>query len=156
MVLLMAGSAAFVAAGIWIIGKPGTPFDRFMGWSGLVFFGLCFLVAVIQILPGASFLRLEAEGFTVCSMWRTTFYRWSDIESFGVAEFTIAAPVPTRHRMVGFNFSPSYPRAAKSPGLKRFNRSLTGYEAALPDNYGWKHDMLAARLNQWREEARRA
>jgi hypothetical protein len=110
----------------------------------LVFFGLCGVVSLTQFVPGSSFLQLTPEGFTVRTMWRTQSYRWSDIEQFGVCE------VRTGHglqRMVGFDFSPSYPGADSGQMLRNMNRRMSGFEAALPDNYGWSYAELAEHLN---------
>jgi hypothetical protein len=98
-------------------------------------------------------LRLSSEGITVRSMWRTTFYRWSDIERFGVAEFTTSqGSIWRRHRLVGLDFSANYPGRGRARTVKSINRGLTGFEAALPDTYGWDYVQLAAHLNRVREE----
>jgi hypothetical protein len=81
-------------------------------------------------------------------MWRTSFYRWSDIERFGVAEWSSSH---ARHRMVGFDFSESFPERGKATTLKSLNRGMTGFEAALPDNYGWDYAELATHLNELKQ-----
>lgn len=116
---------------------------HFWGWAGVLFFGLCGILAVIQLIPGASFLRLEASGFTVRSCWREHCYPWSDIEGFGVATGT------GRRDWVGFNFVPGSGLAATAT-MKEFNRTQMGYEAMLPDTYGWATATLADHLDQWR------
>lgn len=40
------------------------------GWFVAGFFGLCTVVSAILMLPGASYLRLTAEGFTQSSEFR--------------------------------------------------------------------------------------
>lgn len=111
--------------------------------------GLGVVVALLHFVPGSSFLRMDAEGMTVRSMWRSTAYRWSDIEQFGVAE--IYAGHGGRHRMVGFNFNASCPGRGWRQPLRRFNRWAAGFEDTLPDNYGLDCATLADRLNQLRE-----
>ena len=61
-----------------------------------------------------------------------------------MAEFTIHHGLSQRHRLIGLDFSASYPRRDRAQTLKSINRSLTGFEAALPDNYGWDYAKLAA------------
>jgi hypothetical protein len=140
--------AAFVSIGFLIVKDLASSREKFWAYGGIVFFGLCAAVALIQIIPGSSFLRIKSDGITVRSMWRTTFYRWSDIERFGVAELS------TGHRqlLVGLDFSASYPHRDRAQTVKRISRTLTGFEGALPDNYGRDCAELAAHLNQLREQ----
>ena len=138
--------AVFVATGFWMV--TDSPQNRFWAYAGIAFFGLFVLVAFIQFIPGSSFLRLGADGITVRTMWRTTFYRWSDIQRFGVATMSLGA----RQRFVGLDFSATYPHRDKAQTVKKINRALTGFEGALPDNYGWDYAELAAHLNRLREQ----
>jgi hypothetical protein len=118
-------------------------------YVGITFFGLGTLVSLAQLIPGSSFLRLTSEGLTVRNMWRTTSYRWTDIARFGVAEFTTPhGPFRQRHRLVGLDFASTHPRHRATQALMTFSRELTGFEGALPDNYGRSDADLAAYLNQ--------
>jgi hypothetical protein len=135
-----------IICGALAFGPHASASMRFGGWSGLVFFGLCGILAVIQLIPGASFLRLEDSGFTVRSCWRDHFYPWSDIESFGVARGTGSRD------WVGFNFVPGS-QLAVAARLKELNRSQAGYEAMLPDTYGWATSTLADHLDLWRRKS---
>jgi len=145
--LVFLGSIGFVAIGCWMIRSPSSS-DRFFGYGGLAFFALCALVALLQFIPNASFLRISPDGLTLCMMWRTTLYRWADIKGFGVADFSTFGQ---RHRYVGFNFRAGY--SCRSPGRKarNYNQRLSGFEALLPDNYGWDYSDLAQHLNRSRE-----
>ena len=145
--LVLLGSAAFVGIGCWM--AIDSPKDRFWAYTGIGFFGLCAVIALIQFIPGSSFLRIRADGITIRSLWRTTFYRWSDIERFGATEFTTGG---ARQRMVGLDFSATYPHRDRAQTIKKFNRALTGFEGALPDNYGWDYVELAAHLNRLRDQ----
>jgi uncharacterized membrane protein len=145
--LVFLGSAAFVAGGFFMVNQSNSSSERFWAYLCIVFFGLCVLVGLIQFIPGSSFLRLGPDGFTVRAMWRSTFYRWSDVEQFGVTRIP-----PANQPVVGFDFSTNYPRRDQARVIKRINRNLTGFEAALPDNYGWDCAELAAHLNQLREQ----
>ncbi len=135
MLIVLGGGLAFnPQAGIYL--QAG-------GWVTVVFFALCGGLAVAQLLPGASFLRLEDAGFTVRSFWRDRFYPWAEIERFGVAKGT------SRHDWVGFNMVPGSTLAADA-ARRELNRSQMGYEAMLPDNYGWATATLADHLNHCR------
>lgn len=147
--LVLLGSGAFVAGGIWMVRHPDSWSTAFCGYAGILFFGLGVVVAIIQLIPNSSFLWLGPDGMTVCTMWRSHFYRWSDIERFGVAEFTVNS---RRRRLVGMDFSASYPHRNKAKAMKEISRNLSGFEGALPDNYGWDYAELAAHLNRLREK----
>lgn len=128
-------SLAFVLIGIWMV-RSG----EIMGWMGIVFFGLCLSVSLICMLPKASYLLLTPDGFTMCSLFRSHTIRWEDVTGFGVGKvFT--------NKMVMFNFVDSYQR---SPRLRSFNTELVGFEAAIPDSYGLKHEDLADLLNRYK------
>lgn len=145
MVLLI--SAGFVAIGIAVIRSGSAAMEPFMAYGGVSFFGLGVVAAIVQLLPGSSFLRLSPAGLTIRNMWRDTFYRWSDIERFGVTEIR---PAGHRQRMVGLNFSESFAYRDQGRRLRSMMRSLSGFEGALPDNYGWDCARLAAHLESWR------
>lgn len=151
--LMLLLCTAFVGGGFLMVSRPDSSSEKFWGYAGIAFFGLGIVIAIIQFIPGSSFLRLSSDGITVRTMWRSTSYRWSDIERFGVAEFTTShGGIPQRHRLVGLDFSASYPRRDRAQTVKSINRSFTGFEGALPDNYGWDYGELAAHLNRLKQE----
>ena len=131
----------FVAIGCAVIRSSGGR-HRLFAFGGILFFGVGGLVALVQFVPNSSFLQVGPDGLTIRVMWRNTFYRWSDIERFGVAS--------SFNRSVGLNFSTTYAGGARK--LRDFLRRLTGFEGALPDNYGRDCAELAEHLNSLREE----
>ena len=146
--VLLFVATLFVLAGIFITSRQPDPSEVWIGYLCIVFFGLGGLVFAAQLLPGSSFLKIRRDGFEFRALWRGTAFRWSDVQEFGVAELTMYhGGIPQKHRMVGFRFSPAY-ASNKHPRLRRLNQALVGYDAALPDNYGMKHDELASLLNQ--------
>jgi len=138
LVLLICGG--FVAIAVLVLRDPKAAADRIWASFATTFFGLGVLVSLLQFLPGSSFLLLTTEGLTVRTMWRTTSYRWVDIERFGVTA-----------QLVGLNFVPAYPRGRMAQALMTLNKTLTGFEAALPDNYGRSRAELAAYLNSLKD-----
>jgi hypothetical protein len=131
-------SLLFVVVGFLTRGEEG-----WFAWSGIVFFGLCFLVFVANLVPGCSLLRLSAEGFEMRSLFRSHSYRWQDIELFGVGRVGL-------RRMVMFNFAASFRSHAKGRAVAA---SLTGWQGALPDTYGLSAEALAELLNERRNAA---
>ena len=148
--MLMA-SALLVTGGLVLLRQDDTSVDRFVDYAGVAFFGFCGLIALAQLMPGCSFLRLTPEGIVVCMLWRETTYRWSDIERFGVVEYVILhARVGGRQRMIGLDFAPSHARRVRARIFEGIEQEPGGYDSVLPDNYGWDCAELAAHLNAWR------
>lgn len=108
------------------------------GGNAVVVFGLCLLVGLSFLHPRAAYLRLTAEGFTMCSLFRAQTFRWADISRFGVAKVWL-------NQMVIFRLAPTATRPAR---LQAFNVSVFGYDGGVPDTYGLSHEALAALLNQ--------
>lgn len=129
---LMAVSAIFVAAGVWML-----PEEPLIGYLCVSFFGLGLIVFPISLLPNASYLRLTREGFTFCSLFRSHTVAWTDVAEFFVV--TIG-----RNKMVGWHYVPEYPDQAVGRAVAD---SLTDLEGALPDTYGLKPEVLAALMN---------
>ncbi|MBL0728395.1 STM3941 family protein [Piscinibacter sp. HJYY11] len=105
-------------------------------WVGLLcagFFGLGIPIFIVQMLPGASFLELQADDFTYSALFRKRTVQWRDIADIGVMKIQ-------GRTMVGWNFLPSY--AGRSGGHK-VSKSISGIEAGLPDSYGMTPTALA-------------
>jgi hypothetical protein len=138
-VLLFAVCAAFAGAGVGMVRDEASG-----GWFVLLFFGLGTIVALIQLLPGASYLRLTVTGFSVRTMYRTHSYEWSDVRRFEVGE---VGP----DRRVVFDFAGHYDKKATGRAVAS---ALAGAEGALADNYGRTAEDLARLLNDWKRGAR--
>ena len=131
-------SLLFVVSGIWMICDGQT-----MGFFCGGFFALGFLVSALQFHPKAAFLRLEPDGFTFCSLFRAHTVRWKNVREFDVI---YVGP----NRMVAWNFTPDYPTSGSA---RPISKSLSGYEAALPDTYGMKADELVELLETLRKSS---
>lgn len=140
LVALLALSLVFVAAGIYVAGAGAGS----TAWIGVVFFGIGSIVFGVMLLPGASFLRLEPDGFAVCTLFRQQFYAWSVVYRFGVTRVFY-------RQVVGINFEPD---AKILPGLRRVNTGLIGFDGMLPDTYGMGATALAELLNDALSRAR--
>ena len=134
---LLLACSAFVTIGIWV-GLSG----EWPGYLGAAFFGLGIPAAVIQLLPGSTFLLINSEGITFANMFRKTSLPWSILDEFFVV--TLRQTGVKIHEMVGFNFVPTYDRARLG---RAFLKVLGKCEGALPDTYGKKAEELAALLN---------
>ncbi|HEY1303493.1 MAG TPA: hypothetical protein VGF24_08100 [Vicinamibacterales bacterium] len=131
-------SLAFVAIGILVMD------GSWMALLAIAFFGLGSLVFVVTILPGATHLRLHADGFEMRTLFKTSHCRWSDIGEIGVTSVYM-------NRMVAFNFAEPY---RSQHGAVVVSRALTGWDGALPDTYGMSARDLAALMTTYRDRAR--
>ncbi len=141
-VLMLFVGGVFVAVAVLMVTEP--PWIRF---PSIAFFSLIVVVAVVQLLPGASFLKVDADGFEFSTLFRRTQLAWSDVSEFGVITMTFNG-IPTK-KMVGFNFSP---RCKKAKIGRAIAKGLAEFEGALPDTYGWKAEKLAFFLSEIHEK----
>jgi hypothetical protein len=138
-ILLLLLSAAFTATGIAMMASG----KIFTAWLVTGFFGLCSAVFVVMLLPGASCLRLQPDGFIVRSLFRQwPLTRWEDVSEFATARVSLT------HTMVVYG--EAKPHNAR---LASANKALFRFTSGLPDTYGMKPGELAALLNRWRAAA---
>jgi hypothetical protein len=129
--------SAFVVAGLFVGKREG-----WIAYAGAGFFALGIPVAIVQLLPGSSYLRIDAKGITFRNMFRDTSVLWSDVEEFFVVTMTQKG-IPVR-KMVGLNYVPSYDRMRLG---RRLAAAIANCEGALPDTYGKRAEELATLLN---------
>jgi hypothetical protein len=135
-VVLFLISLLFVICGIWMIRQ-----GQMMGYFCGGFFALGLPVFALQFHPKAAYLRLEPDGFTFCTLFRAHTVRWATVREFAVIQ---VGP----NRMVAWNFTPDYPASGSARSI---SKSLSGYEAALPDTYGLKPRELADLMESLRQ-----
>lgn len=119
--------ALFVACGIWMI-RQGNVIGYFCAGA----FAIGLPVFALQFHPRAAYLHLAPEGFTYCSLFRAYTVRWEHVREFAV--ITVG-----RIRMVAWDFTPDLPMTGR---VSAISKSMSGYEAALPDTYGMKPQEL--------------
>ncbi len=110
------------------------------GWLVAVCFGSASLVFSSLLLPGAAFLRLGEEGFTMCSLYRRHSFKWTEVSPF------VPGHVGGQAMVLFDLLDPS-----RRPHLRALSRGLFGAEAGLPDTYGMSAPALADLMNDWRE-----
>jgi hypothetical protein len=138
LVSLLLGSLLFVVGGAWMIADG----ER-NGWFAAGFFAICAFVVVIQLLPGASYLKLDSLGFTACTLFRKNTVLWSHVQNFD----SYVVRYGHTKKMVGFNYKRGF--APQSVALK-LAVQLSGFEGGLPDTYGKSAEDLVRVLNEWR------
>lgn len=136
---LLLVSLGFVLMGAALV-RQG---DTLVGWSNIIFFGLCAVAFTANLLPNASYLRLEADGFVLCSLFRKHRIAWRDVTGFRPARIGVSL-------FVGFDYRDEVPAGRRVRGI---NKRLTGIEGMLPDRYGMSIDGLVELMNARREAA---
>jgi len=111
-----------------------------MGWIVTGFFGFGSLIFIVNMLPQASYLKLDGVGFETSSLFRKHKYNWDDISHFGVGKIS-------NNTMVMFNFSSSYQKARNA---RKIASMISGAEGALHDNFGMKAEELAQLMNEYK------
>ena len=107
------------------------------------------LMSSVSLVPGAAWLKLDSQGFTVRYWFKDNTYRWTDVKEFKLITHRWMGFIPV-HRSVGFTFSESYP---KRNIVSRIVGALAQFDRNLPDNYGMKARDLAALLELSRRQA---
>lgn len=135
--LYLAICLVFTAIGVLAVRTDGPV----VGCLCLIVFGSGAVVFVIQLLPGASYLRLSPDGFTYCSLFRTwPKILWRDVSEFRTAYVSAGAV------LVVYDSN-----STSKPTLRKINRVLVGATDGLSaSSYGLKPEELAELMNAWR------
>ncbi len=133
-VALAALCALFVTGGVLAAGEPG----GWMGYLGAGFFGLGLVLSLINLWPGASWLRLDEHGVT----WQMGFrggktIAWDEIRDVCSGRWNYSD-------WVFFN------QISVSNQLTRLNAMMLGRNAMFPDNFGKKAAELAELVERYR------
>jgi len=138
-VLLFCFSLLFVLLGMWLV-TLGSP----VGWLTIILFGIGCIVFLLTLLPSSFYLQLNEDGFWICGIFRKGFTRWVDVDQFVVDQL---AP---GQNVVMFNYAPNFNKYSR---VRKLSRTIAGFDAALPDNYGKSADELVVILNEWKNKS---
>ncbi|WP_114991373.1 hypothetical protein [Synechococcus sp. UW179A] len=72
----------FIVMGIFLIGDHDT--ETLLGLFICVLGGLGILISILTLWPDSSWLKLGPDGIRNKVMFRKFYYRWSDINRFGI------------------------------------------------------------------------
>jgi hypothetical protein len=120
------------------IGSSAT--DKAILWAVLVGSLTLTIWSVKTMKPQDNWLALTRQGFTVHTLRSEEFFRWIDVEKFGILD---------EHRTKGviFTFSVASGRPSTWQAKGR------GYDGKLPNTYGMTHTDLRAYLTLWHDRA---
>ena len=97
----------------------------------------------MQLLPGSTYLEIDEEGMSFAKMYRVTTIPWTVVDEFFVV--ALKQTGMTVHKMVAFNFVPSYDRSRIG---RQISTAIAGCEGALPNTYGRTAEELTDVLNR--------
>lgn len=135
-ILILCLNLAFVVLGVYniILG------NSLAGWFSILFFGVTFIIAIVQLLPNATYLKLTPKGFEMCSLYRKTFVPWTMVSTFSHKRVFL-------NNMVMINFEPSVSKTLQTNSKKR-----VANRGALPSTYGLSAKKLVLLLNNWKQK----
>jgi hypothetical protein len=145
-ILGLACSMIFVVPSVVIISHgQGDP----ILWAGLIVFGSSAILFLVALLPGASYLILDRNGFTVCHLFRRRSYRWHDVSPFN------AGRMLWYPNQVGFSTRESEAVLSKiRPRRRKWLLWMAGnHQLVLGGHFRMPARGLAATMNRWRDEA---
>ena len=136
MILYALICAGFMAISFFLLKeRPG------LGWFSIILFGSGLVIFIMQLIPGASQLELNEEGFIITSLYRSNMTRWSDVKVFKQGYLG-------RSKAVMFDYVYSHKKAST---MKSISKEISGSHGALPDTYGMKAEELLELMNSWKE-----
>lgn len=135
-ILLLTGSLAFTAIGFIVLKD-----NEFISWVAILFFGLCSLVFLIQLLPGSTQLFLTEDGFIITSLFRSHFTDWKEVKSFKIGYLG-------RDLTVMFDYVDSHKKHTIG---KYISKEMSGSHGALPSTYGMKATELLKLMNEFKQ-----
>ena len=128
-----------ICGGLTWIGGVLLDSHPLLAWACIAFFGLGVAVSAVNLLPGASGLALDEDGFEIVSLFRRSRIAWAEVARFGQVQAGL-------ERLVGFDFVDG----ARGGRLHRANRRISGFDGALPDRYGFPAASLVERMERHR------
>ena len=140
--LMLLVCLAFVLLTLFV-NKP----SKLFYWIGLIFFGLGVIIFSIQLVfPKTSYLKITEKGIEIRNIFKPSFMSWEIIQDFEVGSIPIRF---RKKKMIMINFDKTY---NKQNFGRELARSMAGFEGALPESYGMKHEELVNLLNSYKNK----
>ena len=110
-----------------------------IAWPMVVICCLGIYASLIMLMPRGMYLRLDHEGFEMCSMGRKHSTRWKDVESFNIRSIRGA-------KFISITYRASF---TNQKGVRVVARALSGIEGSIPNSYNVPLAELERVLNRW-------
>ena len=130
------GVAAFGA----VFGVVMVSTGAWAGWFLVLTFVPSAVILGMALRPQSNELRLDREGYTVTSVFRSTTTRWSDVERVGTIE-------GSRTPFVAIRLAPG--AASIDPESAAIANAMGGYHRTLPMTYGVPAEELAGLMRRY-------
>lgn len=128
------GAIAFVAIGLWMVGAFGFPpvwrhtpaaVTFLVGWSSVIFFGLCSVVCVKRLFNNREQLRIGLTGVR-SALWSDQTISWSEIADVTTWSFRRQTAI-----ILHLRDAKRFPRRGVGAMLASANRMLTGGDVSI-------------------------
>jgi hypothetical protein len=129
-----------ISIGFVVLGAWATAERPILGWLCIGFFGLGIPASLLMMRPNSTYLKLDADGIDVVSMWRHHKLEWSDLDGFRMASIHGA-------RMIAIDYSSAY---TKQKAGRALASALSGMEGAIADHYTVPLEQVLQALNDWK------
>lgn len=145
MALVLFGAVVFVALGIFMIVGPvaessrhSPEFVHLIGWSCVLFFGLCGLAGVAGLMKPSE-LTLTSEGFQVTGLKSRPMVAWRDVDRFFIVQVRST-------KIVAYELRPESKSAlARLSGARGFGWG----DGAIPGQMESSPIQMLAVLEEW-------
>lgn len=129
--LLLLFSLSFVVMGIYLTIKG----NILTGIVPIIFFGLSAVVAFLNFVPKASYLKLDENGIEMCNLYKKSFLPWQVVATFTPGQLMLSKTV----------FFHLKPEVAQENKLRR-------EKGSFPDTYGMSATKLAELLTDYQKK----
>jgi len=127
-IILILISIGFISLGISLLEK-----NMLIAVLNIVFFGICLIIFIINLLPNSSYLTIDEKGIEMKNLFRTTFIPWQALSGFKTKFIFV-------NKLVTFTIDEKLLESSK----------MKGKTGAFPDTYGMSAKNLANLLNEYK------
>lgn len=127
-IILILISVGFISLGITLLEK-----NMLIAVLNIVFFGICLIIFIINMIPNSSYLTIDEKGIEMKNLFRTTFIPWQAVSGFKTKFIFV-------NKMVTFTIDEKLLESSK----------MKGKTGAFPDTYGMSANNLANLLNEYK------
>ena len=134
LIVLLLGAGGFVVLGLWMIGAFGeVPSSRrysasvtsIIGWSSILFFGLCAVAGVKRIFDDGVQLQIDPSGIR-WTPWSDTLIPWSEIAEVSTWSYRRQNLI-----ILHLNDPARFPGRGLGARLAGANRRMTGGDISI-------------------------
>ncbi|MDY0931822.1 PH domain-containing protein [Chryseobacterium sp. CFBP8996] len=127
-IILILISIGFISLGISLLEK-----NTLIAVLNIVFFGICLIIFIINMIPNSSYLIIDEKGIEMKNLFRTTFIPWQAVSGFKTKFIFV-------NKLVTFTIDEKLLESSK----------MKGKTGAFPDTYGMSAKNLANLLNEYK------